>query len=107
MFFDLLRDFSRVECLTPVLFCSMGAMLTFIDTRYFIVKSFNEENVLNCIQDVSSPIHLSPIHGSAKSRSLSGPLKFKMAASSKKPSKHARTSSSFSQLTKAVLSKAT
>lgn len=28
-------------------------MLTFIDTRYFIVKSFNEENVLNCIEDVS------------------------------------------------------
>jgi hypothetical protein len=30
----------------------------YIDTRYFIVKSFNEENVLNCIQDVSP---LSPL----------------------------------------------
>jgi len=28
-------------------------MLTSADTRYFIVKSFNEDNVLNCIEDVS------------------------------------------------------
>ena len=26
-----------------------------IETRYFIVKSFNEENVLKCIDDVSYP----------------------------------------------------
>jgi len=35
------------------LFSCFITMLTFLDTRYFIVKSFNEENVLNCIEDVS------------------------------------------------------
>jgi len=30
------------------------AVLTFLDTRYFIVKSFNEDNVLKCVQDVST-----------------------------------------------------
>jgi len=28
-------------------------ILIVVDTRYFIVKSFNEENVLRCIEDVS------------------------------------------------------
>lgn len=32
------------------------SLLTEADTRFFIVKSFNEENVIKCIEDVS-PFH--------------------------------------------------
>ena len=36
-------------------------LLTGADTRYFIVKSFNEENVMKCMEDVSRCETLHPI----------------------------------------------
>jgi YTH domain-containing protein 1 len=46
------------------------SVLTVIDTRYFIVKSFNEENVLNCIQDVRPSYLLTVTHALLKSQSI-------------------------------------